>query len=158
MSLATAPRPAFAVTGDIGFQVSWFSLAAEVRWDPPAGTTMADGIEVSTTLVLGALVPCAHYQWFAGCLVGELGRYQASATATGVTPDEQTTLYGLAGARVKFEIPVVADRLFVSLAANLLGAPMRPSVRLIYPGTEPQTEWESAAVTAGFGAGLVAAF
>jgi len=103
-------------------------------------------------------VPCGHVRWFAGCLVGELGQLRGHVGVAGVMPDHQAMLYGAAGARLGVEIPVVPDRLYVRIAANLLGAPVRPRLRLMLPGMEPQTEWESPAFTAGFGAGLVASF
>jgi hypothetical protein len=78
--------------------------------------------------------------------------------ATSVTPDHQATLYGRAGARLGVEIPLVRDRLFVRLAANLLGAPVAPRLRLLEPGRPPQVVWESSAFTGGLGAGLVASF
>ena len=37
VDVATAPRPAFALSVDAGVQVSWFSIALEGRWDPSAG-------------------------------------------------------------------------------------------------------------------------
>jgi hypothetical protein len=159
MDLATAPRPAFAVSADVGFRVAWFSLAGEIHWTPPAGATVKDGAEVSTSLVLGGLVPCAHAGWFAGCLVGELGRFQSTlATSKVTTPDAASTLYGLAGARLGAEIPVVPDRLFVRVMANLLGALGRPATRLGPQKGTPVVEWESPAFTAGLGVGLGAAF
>lgn len=155
MNLATSPRPAFGMTADVGIRASWFSVAGELRWDPPAGTTM-DGWGVSTALVAGALVPCGHVQWFVGCVVGELGQFRGSVS--GASPEYQGTLYGAVGARIGFEIPVVPERLYVRLAANLLGAPVRPRLLVTYPDQDPQIAWESASFTGGFGAGLVASF
>jgi len=162
MDLATAPRPAFGVSADLGVRVAWFSLAGELRWGPPAGASAMDGIDITTSLLTGALVPCGHVGWFAGCLIGELGQFRGSATTTKVTPDHRTVLYGRAGARLSVEIPAVADRLFVRLSANLLGAPVPPKIWLAYSGKAPQKapqiEWESPGFTGGLGAGLVASF
>jgi hypothetical protein len=160
MELATAPRPAFGLTADVGFRFDWFSLAAEFRWDPPAGATVMAGVDVSTALVTGALVPCGHYRWAVLCLVGELGQIQGgfSLTTAGGMSYERASFYGRGGGRFGFEIPVVPDRLFVRLAANLLGAPWHPRSWLDPKKGAPAVEWESPAVTAGFGAGLLAAF
>jgi len=160
MDLATAPRPAFGLTADVGFRFAWFSVAGEVRWDPPAGATVMEGVDVSTALVTGALVPSGHYKWFAGCLVGEVGRFSDSLAAPGGTkPDQRTALYGRAGARLAVEIPIVPDRLFVRLSANLLGVPFAPHLwHTDFDGKHPLLEWESPAVTGGLGVGLLASF
>jgi hypothetical protein len=157
LDLATAPRPAFGLTLDLGVRYAWFSVAGELRWDPPAGAT-TNGVDASTALVTGALVPCGHASWFVGCLVAELGQIRGSVAAISATPDHQATLYGRAGTRLGVEIPIVRDRLFVRLAANLLGAPVAPRLRLLEPGRPPQVVWESSAFTGGFGAGLGASF
>jgi hypothetical protein len=157
LDLATAPRPAFGLTVDLGVRYAWFSVAGELRWDPPAGAA-TNGADASTALVTGALVPCGHVSWFVGCLVAELGQLRGTVVATSATPDHQATLYGRAGARLGVEIPIVRDRLFVRLAANLLGAPVAPRLRLLESGRPPQVVWESSAFTGGFGAGLGASF
>jgi hypothetical protein len=151
MDLATAPRPAFGVSLDVGVRVAWFSIAAEARFDPPAGATVGDGVDVSTTRVLGALVPCGHYGWFAGCLLGELGRIRGNIGVTGVTPDSRAVLYGAAGARLKVEIPV-ARHLLVSVSVDLTGS------RSALLRLDGQRQWETAAFTGGLGAGLIASF
>ncbi len=167
MDLASAPRPAFGLSVDLGLRVAWFSIAVEGRWNPPAGAMVADGIEVSTSRLLGALVPCGHIGWFAGCLLGELGQIRGSTHVPDATPDRQATpdhqasLYLAGGARLSAEIPVVRDILFVRLAADLTGA--RPAVFRIKDPTATfiagrVTRWETASFTAGLGAGLIASF
>ena len=151
MDLATAPRPAFGLSVDVGVRVHWFSIAAEGRWDPPAGGTVKDGVDVSTARILGAIVPCAHVGWFAGCLLGELGQIRGSVSAPSATPDHQAGLYLAGGVRVAAEIPV-APHLLVRLAADLTGS--RPAAFWI----DGARAWETASFTAGLGAGLVAFF
>jgi hypothetical protein len=173
MDLATAPRPAFGLTVDAGFRVSWFSLAGELRWNPPAGASTPANVDVSTMRLLGALVPCAHVGSFAGggsvfgCAVGELGQIRGSIAKAGATatPDHQASLYGTAGGRFGIEIPVVAPRrLFLRVAVSMAGVPVRPR---FLAGTmtsggvvtsPPQTVWESPAFVGGLGLGLVASF
>jgi hypothetical protein len=159
MNLATAPRPAFGVTADLGVRVAWFSVAGELRWDAPAGASTMEGLDVSTGLLTGAIVPCGHVGWFVGCLVGELGQIRGTlTTASDVTPDHRAMLYGTLGARLGFEIPVVADHLYVRLAANLLGVPKRPRFWFDPAQGPSQMAWESPAFTGGLGAGVVTSF
>jgi hypothetical protein len=157
MDLATAPRPAFGISLDVGLRYRWFSIAAEARLDPPAGATVTDGTDVTTTRVLGALVPCGHVGMFAGCLLAEVGQLRGSIGTAGATPDHQGGLYLAAGGRVGVEIPVV-DHLLVRVAADLTGA--RPAAfRLEGPAKAPQrTAWQTASFTGGLGAGLLASF
>lgn len=152
MDLATAPRPTVGLTLDVGLRYGWFSVAAEGRWDAPASATVG-GADVGTTLFLAALVPCGHYRWFAGCLVGKLGQIRGSLNAMGgTTPDHQTALYDAAGVRLAVEIPAIPSRLFVRLAADALGS--RPAVFLL----DGKPKWSTPSFTGGLGAGLVAAF
>jgi hypothetical protein len=172
MDLATAPRPAFGLTVDAGFRVSWFSLAGELRWNPPAGASTPANLDVSTTRVMGALVPCGHVGSFVGggsvfgCVVGELGQIRGSIAKAGAmaTPDHQASLYGTAGGRFGVEVPVLARRLFVRVAVTMAGVPVRPRflVGTMTSGgvvtSPPQTVWESPAFVGGLGLGLVASF
>jgi hypothetical protein len=151
MDLATAPRPAFGLSVDVGVRVGWFSVAVEGRFDPPAGATVMEGVDVSTTRILGAIVPCGHVGYFAGCLLGELGQIRGTIGVSGVTPDSRAVLYGAAGARLAAEIPV-ARHLLVRLAADLTGS--RPAVLRL----DGQRQWETASFTGGLGAGLIAFF
>jgi hypothetical protein len=174
MDLATAPRPAFGLTVDVGVRiVSWFSIAGELHWNPPAGASTSANIDVSTTRLVGALVPCMHVGSFArggsffGCAVGELGQIRGSVAKAGadITPDHQASLYGTAGGRFGVEIPVVAPRrLFLRIAVSMAGVPVRPRFltgTITSAGTvtsAPQTAWESPAFIGGVGAGLFASF
>jgi hypothetical protein len=151
MDLAVAPRPAFGLSLDVGVRVAWFSIAAEGRIDPPAGATVMDGVDVSTSRFLGALVPCGHVGWFAGCLLGELGQLRGGIGVPGATPDHQAGLFGAAGARLAAEIPV-ASHLLIRLAADLTGA---RSAAFTLNG---KPLWQTPAFTGGVGAGLLASF
>jgi hypothetical protein len=173
MDLATAPRPAFGLTVDAGVRVvSWFSIAGELHWNPPAGASTSANIDVSTTRLMGALVPCAHLGSFAhggsffGCAVGELGQIRGSIAKAGatVTPDHQASFYGTAGGRFGVEIPVVPRRLFFRIAVNMAGVPVRPRFlagTITSGGTvtsPPVTVWESPAFIGGLETGLFASF
>jgi hypothetical protein len=164
MDLATAPRPAFGLSANVGFRAAWFSLDGELHWTPPAAASVASGSTVETSRILGALVPCGHAGWFAGCLLGELGQIRGSFSAPGgaASPDHLAGLLLAGGVRLAAEIPVVRDRLFVRLAADVLGA--RPVVfrfQTLNTGQKPgigAEQWESASFAGSLGAGLLASF
>ncbi|MEP7124932.1 MAG: hypothetical protein ABJE95_28645 [Byssovorax sp.] len=71
VNFATAPRVALGLSLGLGFRVAWFSLDLEGRWDPPASAIL-HGAEVGTSRFVGALVPCGHVRYFAGCLLAEV--------------------------------------------------------------------------------------
>jgi hypothetical protein len=164
--LATAPRPAFALSGNVGLRAAWFSVDGELRWTPPAAAQVMSGVTVETSRILGALVPCGHAGWFAGCLLGELGQIRGRLTppaGSSATPESQAGLFLAGGVRLAAEIPVVRGRLgeerfSVRIAADLAGA--RPVVfRAGPPGQKVGAEqWESGAFVGGLGAGLLASF
>jgi hypothetical protein len=165
--LATAPRPAFGLTVDAGIGVSWFSIALEGRWDPPAGGSVMNGASVSTQHLLGALVPCGHGGWFVGCLVGEVGQVKGTLTPGSLpagamtTGTDQTGLHAAGGARIGAEIPV-APHLFLRLSADLLLATSERFFVVTTPSPPaapaPAPVWTTGTFTGGLGAGLVAAF
>ncbi len=153
LDLGTAPRPAAGISIDVGLQVRWFSVAIEGHWDPPAEAMVSTGATVTATRYFGALVPCGHYRYFLGCIVGQVGALNAGIPSpTGAMPDTQTGLYTAGGIRLGGEIPVVPGRLFARIAGDLLGA-TPVGVRL---GGTPQ--WVTASVVGGAAAGLVAKF
>jgi hypothetical protein len=164
--LATAPRPAFSLSGNVGLRVAWFSVDGELRWTPPAAAQMTSGVTVETSRILGALVPCGHAGWFAGCLLGELGQIRGRLTpsaGSSATPESQAGLFLAGGVRLAAEIPVVRgrneeERLSIRIAADLAGA--RPvAFRAGPPGQKVGAEqWESGAFVGGLGAGLLASF
>jgi hypothetical protein len=137
----------------VGLQYRWFSVAAEGRFDPPAGATVATGATVTSARYAGALLPCGHIGWFAGCAVAQIGQIGGSvAAAASVTPDHQAGLYYAMGIRLGAEIPVVSSRLYVRFAADLLGA--RPAAFRL----DGMPQWTTATFVGGLGAGLVAKF
>jgi hypothetical protein len=172
MDLATAPRPAFGLTVDAGVRVAWFSVAGELHWNPPAGAGATADIDVSTTRLMGALVPCAHFGSFAGggslfgCGALELGQIRGTIAKAGAvaTPDHQASLYGTAGGRFGIEVPLVAPRrLFLRIAVSMAGVPARPRflAGTISGGvvtSPPEKVWESPAFIGGLGVGLLASF
>lgn len=151
LDLGAAPRQAFGLSFDIGFRLAWFSLDLEGRWDPPAGSVIK-GAEVSTSRFVGALVPCGHAWYFAGCLLGEVGPIWSSVTGAGIHGDTQSVAYIAIGGRLSLEFPI-APHLALRPAVDLLLALQRPSLHV---AATPR--FEVPLVGAGFGLGLLASF
>ena len=136
---------------DPGFRVAWFSLDLEGRWDPPAASTI-DGAEVTTSRLVGALVPCGHVGYFAGCLLAEVGSISGTLTGPRIHGDPHSALYAAPGIRLSAEVPI-APHLTLRPAIDLLLALQQPVFRVAGVG-----RWAVPAVAAGFGLGLFASF
>jgi hypothetical protein len=71
---------------------------------------------VSYARVSGALLLCAHFGWFAGCGVGDVGRFFFPDRIAGLPP---STFYGAAGVRTNLEFPIAPPHLFVRVGVDL---------------------------------------
>jgi hypothetical protein len=96
----------------------------------------------------GAALLCAHWGWFVGCGVGDLGRF--------LFPDHSqrlpaSTFYGAAGVRAGLEFPVAPPRFFLRTAFDLR-APIHPA-SYTFGST---TVFQAAGLGVGFGLGFVA--
>jgi hypothetical protein len=117
-----APRPLVGVKVDAGFQREWFSIAGEFRWDPASTAPLQGGGNVSTVVLVGALVACGRVEWhvwFVGCLVGELGQIRRTTAYT--FSSQPTDLYAGAGGSAGVEIPIIGP-LYVQGVGDILGA------------------------------------
>lgn len=151
VDLATALRPAAGLSFGLGFRVSWFSLELEAHWDPPAGADL-DGVDLTTTRFVGALVPCGHVGYFIGCALAEVGPLWGTVTGAEVTTGTQRTVYVATGGRVGVEFPFTSH-LALRPTVDLLLAVQRTVFRI-----ENQRRWETPTVAASFGLGLIASF
>jgi hypothetical protein len=151
LDLATAPRPAFGISLGLGFRVAWFSLDLEGHWDPPAASTI-EGAEVGTSRFVGALVPCGHVRYFAGCLVTEVGPLRGSLGGAGIQGGTQSAIYVATGGRLSAEVEL-APHLALRPAVDLLLALQRPALRYAEVPL-----WRAPAISAGVGVGLLASF
>jgi hypothetical protein len=139
----------FGFSAEAGVRYSAISVSAELHGDPPLGSvTYPGGMAVSFARVSGALLLCAHFGWFAGCGVGDVGRF--------IFPDHAQRLpasvfYGAAGVRAGFEFPVAPPRLFVRIAADVR-APIHPASYTF--GTT--TVFQAAGPGVGLGLGFLA--
>jgi len=153
LDLGAAPRPAFGLSFGLGFRVAWFSLDLEGHWDPPAASILS-GAEVGTSRFVGALVPCGHVRYFAGCLLAELGPLRGTVTGTRIQEGTQSALYIAIGGRLSAEIEI-APHLALRPAVDLRVPLQRPALRLAF---EAEPRWEAPAVGVGFGVGLLDSF
>jgi hypothetical protein len=151
LSFGTSPRPAFGLSLSLGFRVAWFSVDLEGRWDPPAASTFS-GDEVRTSRIVGALVPCGHVRYFAGCLLAEIDSLSGTVTEAGINGGTQSAVYGSVGARLSAEIDI-APHLELRPAVDLLLALQRPALDVY-----EVSRWDVPAVGGRVGLGLLASF
>ncbi|MEP7125356.1 MAG: hypothetical protein ABJE95_30775 [Byssovorax sp.] len=151
VDFATAPRVAVSLSLDLGFRVAWFSLDLEGRWDPPAAATTS-GDEIRTSRVVGALVPCGHMRYFAGCLLAEVDSLWGTVTEAGINGGTHSAIYGTVGGRISAEIEI-ASHLALRPAVDLLAALQRPTLY-----ADGVSRWEAPAVSGRVGLGLLASF
>jgi len=102
-SVGTAPSPASGLSLYGGLRTGAFSSALELRADAPAAASASDGGSVSSWLLMGALVPCAHVAWASFCAVGEVGTLQAQSSGVSTT-HAASTFAAFAGARAGVEV------------------------------------------------------
>jgi hypothetical protein len=131
LGVAVWPELIAAGFGSLGFSVEAgvrykaFSAGIEAHGDPPLGSQSFQFLgAVSFARVSGALVLCAHYGWFVGCGVGDAGRILFPNHIIPYLP--ASVLYGAAGVRAGFELPVAPPRLFFSTTFDLR-APIHPA-------------------------------
>ncbi|MFS8065424.1 MAG: hypothetical protein ACMG6S_03535 [Byssovorax sp.] len=151
LEFGAAPRAAFGLSLGLGFRVAWFSVDLEGRWDPPAASVIY-GDEVRTSRVVGALVPCGHVKYFAGCLLAEVDSLWGTVTEGGINGGTQSAIYATAGGRLSAEI-AIAPHLALQPAVDLLLALQRPALHV-----EGEARWEVPTVSGRVGVGLLASF
>jgi hypothetical protein len=129
--------PSVAAGASAGAAVRWraFSLGIEGRIDAPASKTVPGG-DVSSWLMLGAVVPCAYVGPFLGCALFQVGSMQAQ----GDVPDGRHDSSGwwALGGRVGALVHVAENgllRVRVDLLANLSRTPLQLNPALLPPWT-----------------------
>jgi hypothetical protein len=151
VDFATAPRVAVGLSLDLGFRVAWFSLDLEGRWDPPAAAII-HGAEVGTSRFVGALVPCGHVWYLAGCLLAEVDSHRGTVSGAAIPESTYAAVYATVGARLSAEIEI-APHLALRPAVDLLAALQRPALYV-----QGVSRWEAPAVSGRVGLGLLASF
>lgn len=81
-SAGLSPYPTGGATIGIGFRIAWFGLLAEGRFDAPQSVRIqrsgqATGL-VSSSALLGSLIPCGHFKGFGMCLLATAGALQVT--------------------------------------------------------------------------------
>jgi hypothetical protein len=113
----------FGFSGEVGARYRAFSFGAEVHGDPPLGSVTFPGFgTVSFGRASAALLACGIYGWFAGCAVGDVGRFLFPDHVRGLPPSAR---YDAAGVRVGMEFPVAPPWLILRTTLDLR-APIDP--------------------------------
>lgn len=127
-SPSTSRRASPSASRGIGARWRALSLTIEGRIDAPASTAARGGGEVSSWLLLGALVPCAHLGPLFGCGVVQVGSAQ---TTGGGVPQSRTESLGwrAAGGRLGLLFPLGKD-LHLRFQADVLADLERMTLEL----------------------------
>ncbi len=97
--------PAAALGGAISVGARWpgVSLGLEARGDLPAYAPLSSGGQLGASAVVGMLAPCAHVRRFVLCGLFAAGSMRGESRGV-ASASSDYGLFGLAGARVGFEI------------------------------------------------------
>ena len=95
----------------------------------------------------GAFLLCGHFGWFAGCGIGDAGRFFFPDRA-GLLP--ASVFYGAVGARTRLEFPVAPPRLFLSTSVDVR-APIHPASYLF----KGNSVFDAAGPSVGLGVGAL---
>lgn len=102
LGLATGAQPNLRVEGRT--RGGLWSVGLEGRFAWPVTGALTQGA-LTTSAVLGAVVPCLHYKWLAGCAEVALGglRLEGSALAAA---QAATVFQALVGLRAQLQVPI----------------------------------------------------
>jgi hypothetical protein len=136
------------LSAEVGARYHFVSFGIEAHGDPPLGAAREHEVGAgSFARVSGALLVCAHYGFFAGCGVVDVGRF---LFPNHLQPLPISAFYGAAGVRMKLEFPLVPPLLFLTAAVDLR-APILPA-SYTYRGA---IAFASAGPSGGIGLGLL---
>jgi len=102
-ALGLSPYPTGGASVGIGFRAGWFGLLAEGRFDLPQRVELS-GVsagQVSSSVLLGSLLPCGHLKGLGMCLLVSAGGLQVTGTLPGGRRETSPLL--LVGGRVLYE-------------------------------------------------------
>jgi hypothetical protein len=146
--LIVSGQGSIGVSGGIGVRYHAISLDVEVHGDPDLGSQPSEFGNVSFWRISGDLLLCGHVGWFAGCGLGQAGRFIFPER---IAPMPASAFYGALGVRTEVDFPLAPPRLFLSAAFDVL-APIHPA-NYLETGTTT-TVFETAGPSVGFGLGL----
>jgi hypothetical protein len=154
-AVGSAPAAAFGGTVQASLRRGPFSLGLEGRGDAAVTTELDfNGMrvgDVETSLLMGALVPCASRGVLEGCALVAAGELRASARNL-TMPQQVTAPFVALGARVGVEIPL-GNILSAGAHADVL-APLTETVLRV----SGQPIWTSPAISGALGATIGARF
>jgi hypothetical protein len=133
-AFGAAPGGALSFLASVAVAGSSASLGLEGRTDLPASASAAGGV-VSSSIVMGSVVPCFRRGAVGLCALGAIGSLRGKGEGV-QTPTTASALYVAAGVRLLVEVPIDAGLFFRAggdLETTLKG------VRLVLDGHEAWT-------------------
>jgi hypothetical protein len=150
-SVGVGPGPALGATVVVGVARGPWSADFEGRADLPSSTARDDGTQVTSSVLVGQLVPCGRVGVLRLCLLVAAGAMNARGTGAGA-PETASKFYAASGIRVAAELPL-ATRLLLRVHPDLW-APLTPTSLAV----ARSTLWTTPPLALSFGADLLAQF
>ncbi|MBL8950236.1 MAG: hypothetical protein JNK82_05645 [Myxococcaceae bacterium] len=100
--LSIGPQPTLRAEGRL--RSSLWSIGLEGRFAWPVTGALAQGA-LTTSALLGAVVPCLHWKWLAGCADVSLGGLRLEGSSL-LAVQAATVFHASAGLRVLFTVPL----------------------------------------------------
>lgn len=147
-SVGSAPAPSLGATGSLGIGQGVWSVDVEGRVDFGAEKVRADRSGVQSSIRLGLVVPCLHWDWWLACPVAAFGALRGRGVRTTRT-DPGDTFYAAVGLRFGLE-SALSGALVLKAQAELM-APLTPTT-LSAGGEEV---WTTPSLAGNFGIGLL---
>lgn len=151
VSVGIAPGIAVGLDASAAVRWSHVSIGLEGRMDLPSYAHLSIGGDVNTSIQVGILVPCAHVDRIALCVLGAIGSMRGESTGITATNSEYV-LFAAVGARVALEIPLSASFL-LRPELDAFAALARPSLHL-----NNAVIWTTPPFSASLGLGAVVRF
>ena len=149
---ALGAAPSLAGGGLVGAELRWRHVSAglEGRADLPASTEALHG-EVSSSLLVGSLVPCALVAFFFACAVASAGTLRGEGRGV-LSPTKASGLFASIGLRGGAELPL--GSVFALRAFGEIDAPItRTTLRI-----DGADAWTTPSVAGVLGVSAVVAF
>lgn len=146
LAVGSMPSSTVGVAAGGSLRRGAVSLGIETRGDLPASEPIEGGT-VKSYLLLGALIPCLHRGWLAGCGIVGVGVLRASGEEL-LDAGQSTTPVILAGPRVAAEFPL-GERFALVPHADVLFSVWRTTLHV-----SGEEVWRTPAVSGAFGLAL----
>lgn len=102
LGLSTGAQPTLRLEGRM--RATFWSLGLEGRFAWPVTGALAQGA-LTTSAVLGAIVPCLHWKWLAGCVDLSAGALRLEGQAL-ATARAASVFHASVGLRLLFFVPI----------------------------------------------------